>query len=77
MDLGVAFEVVASNKALVAVVTAELTIAKMCLDVRLDVLFSAKFLVAVLELADPFVVTWVWSFDELSDVVESDVGLFD
>ena len=77
VDLGVAFEVVASNKALVAVVAAELTIAKMCLDMRLDVFFAAELFVAVFVFADPFVVAWVWSFNELSDVVESDIGFFD
>jgi len=45
----------------------------MSLNVGLDVFFSSKSLVAVIELADPFLVCWVWTFNILGDVVESDV----
>lgn len=75
VNLGVAFEVVAAHETLVAMVTSELSIAEMGLHVRLDVLLSSKFLVAVLVLADPFVVGQIGAFDELCDVVQRDVGL--
>jgi hypothetical protein len=77
VDLGVAFQVVASDEALLAVVTSELTIAEMSLDMGFDVLFPAELLVAVVELADPFVIDRIWSLDILRNVIQSDIGLFD
>jgi hypothetical protein len=69
VDLGVAFEIVAAHETLATVVAAELAVAEVGLNVRLDVFFSAEFLVAVFVLAGPFGVNGVWAFDELGYVV--------
>lgn len=62
-------EIVPSDEALLAVVAAELPVTEMSLNVGLNVLLTTKALVAVVKFADPFLVGWVWSFDELCDVV--------
>jgi hypothetical protein len=77
VNFGVAFEVVAADEALLAVITSELPIAKMSLHVRFDVLLAAESLVATLECAGPFIVDWVGAFNELCNVVQGDIGLFD
>ena len=77
MDFGVPFEIVTSHKTLAAVVASKLSIAQMGLDMRLNVLFSAELLVAVIIFADPFVVSAIRGLDELRDVIQSDVCRFD
>lgn len=77
MDFSMSFEIVSSYEAFLAVVTSELSVTKMGLNVGLNVFFSAEALVAVFVLADPLSVIWQWSLDELSNVVECDVGFFD
>jgi hypothetical protein len=76
MNLGMSLEVVATNEALVAVVALELSVAQMGLYMGLDVLFAAEALVAVLVPADPLVVAArLGAFNELSNIVNRDVGL--
>jgi hypothetical protein len=75
MYFGMAFQVVASNETFLAVVASELTIAKMGLDVGLDVLLPTELLIAILKFANPFVIHRVWSFDELRNFIQADVGL--
>lgn len=77
MDFGVSFEIVTSHKTLAAVVASKLSIAEVGLDMRLDVFFPAEFLVAVVIFAHPFVVNGVWPFDELGNVIQGDICLFD
>jgi hypothetical protein len=74
MDLSVSLEVVATNEALVAVIAFELTITKVGLNVRLNVLFAAETFVAILVSADPLVVRRLRTLDELRNVVNGDVG---
>ena len=74
MDFGVTLEIVSSDKTLLAVVAAELSVTEMSLHMRLDVLFATKAFVAVFVLADPLLVDGVRPFDELCDVVKVDVG---
>ena len=62
-------EIVSSDETLLAVVAAELPVTEMSLNVRLDVLLTTKALVAVVKFAGPLLVRWVWSFDELCNVV--------
>lgn len=76
VNLGMALEIVASDEAFLAMVATELSVTQMSLNMRLDVLFSAESLVAVFVLANPFVVSRVWPFNELCDVIEGDVCLF-
>jgi hypothetical protein len=66
----------APDKTLLAVVTSELAVTKVSLYVGFDVLFATEFLVAVVKLANPLVVHWIWAFDILRDVVKGYVGLF-
>lgn len=77
MDLCMTFQVVTSNEALSAMIATELSITKMGLDMRLDVLFPAEALVAIFVLAHPLVIDWIWAFNELSNVIDGNVGLFD
>ena len=77
MNLRVTLEVVASYEALQAAVTSELSITKVGLDVRFDILFAAEAFVAVIVLADPLVVSWVRAFDEVCYVIKGDVCFFD
>jgi hypothetical protein len=72
MYLGMAFEIVLSNEAFLACWTLELPIVKMGLDMRLDVLLAAKFLVAVLKGTYPLIVSWIRTLDVLLNVVECD-----
>ncbi len=72
-----ALKIVSTDEALLAVVAAELSITEMSLHMGFDVLFAAEALVAVLKLACPLLVGWVWAFDELCDVVKVDVGFLD
>lgn len=77
MDFGVALEVVASDEALLAVITAELPVTKMGLYMGFDILFAAESLVASFIYAAPFVVNRIRTLDKLCNVVQADIGLFD
>lgn len=77
MNLGMTFQIVTSYEALVAVVTSELSIAKVSLDMGFDVLFSSEFLVAIFILANPFVVKRIRAFDKLGNIIQGDIRLFD
>lgn len=77
MDLCVALEVMATNKTLLAMIASELTIAQMCLDVGLDVLLPAKFFAAIFVGAHILAIDWAWSFDELCNVIDRNVGVLD
>ena len=70
-----ALEVMATNEALLAMVASELTISEMCLDMRFNVLFPAKLLAAVDISAHVLAVNWIWSFDELCNVIDRNVGV--
>lgn len=72
VDLGMSLQVVLSNKALFAMRTLELSVAKMGLYMRLDVLLSSKTLLTVWVQAKPFAVCWVRPLDEGSDIIYGD-----
>jgi hypothetical protein len=77
MNFGMPLEIVSTDEALVAVITLELSIVKVSLHVRFDVLFPAETLVAIVELANPLVVRRIWPFYVLCNIVQSDVSLLD
>jgi hypothetical protein len=77
MNFGMPLEIVSTDEALVAVITLELSIVKVSLYVRFDVLFPAEALVAVVELANPLVVRRIWPFYVLCNIVQGDVSLLD
>ena len=77
MNFGMPLEIVSTDEALVAVITLELSIVKVSLHVRFDVLFPAEALVAIVELANPLVVRRIWPFYVLCNIVQSDVSLLD
>lgn len=54
MDFGMAFEIVTAYKALAAVITLELAVTEVRLDVGFDVFFSAKSSPATWVNTDPF-----------------------
>ena len=77
MNFGMSFEIVSTDKPFVAVVTLELSIVKVSLHVRFDVLFPAEALVAIVELANPLVVRRIWPFYVLCNIVQGDISLLD
>jgi hypothetical protein len=77
MNFGMPFEIVSTDESFVAVITLELSIVKVSLHVRFDVLFPAEALVAIVELANPLVVRRVRSFYVLCNIVQGDVSLLD
>jgi hypothetical protein len=77
MDFGMPLEIVSTDEPFVAVITLELSIVKVSLHVRFDVLFPAKALVAIVELADPLVVHRIWPFYVLCNIIQGDVSLLD
>lgn len=76
VDLGMSLQVVSSDEAFSAVIASELSVAKMGLYVRFDVLFTSKSLVAIFVFANPLVIHRIGSFNELGDIVEGDIGFF-
>lgn len=66
-----------AHKTLVAVVTPELSITQVGLDMRLDVFFASKFLITTFVFADPFIIDRIWTFDELGYIVQGDICLLD
>ena len=77
MDFGMPLEIVSTDESFVAVITLELSIVKVSLHVRFDVLFPAEALVAIVELANPLVVRRIWPFYVLCNIVQGDVSLLD
>ena len=77
MNFGMPLEIVSTDEPLVAVITLELSIVKVSLHVRFDVLFPAEALVAIVELANPLVVHRIWPFYVLCNIVQGDVSLLD
>ena len=64
VDLGVALEVVLTHETLAAVVAAILSVAKMGLDMRLDILLAAEFLIAFRVETSPLAVQGIRAVDE-------------
>lgn len=77
VNLGMSLEVVSSDEALLAVVAAELSVTKVRLNMRFYILLAAELLVAVIEFASPLLISGIWAFDELCNVVKVDIGLLD
>ena len=76
VDFGMAFQIVAPDEALVAMVTFELTVTQMSLHMGFDVLLPSEALVTPFELAGPLVITILRALDEHRDVIQGDVGFF-
>ena len=74
MDLCVALQVVLANKALAASVALVLAVTEMCLDMRSDVLPSAKDLGAALVEASPLASGRILFADVLLDLFGRDAG---
>lgn len=77
MNLAVSLEVVLAYKTFVAMITAKLSVAKVGLDVRLDVFFAPKFLPATVVHAHPFLVNQVRTADEGCNLIRGDASVFD
>lgn len=77
MDFGMPLEIVSTDESFVAVITLELSIVKVSLHVRFDVLFPTEALVAIVELANPLVVRRIGPFYVLCNIVQGDVSLLD
>ena len=77
VDLGMSLQIMATYEAFVAMIAAELPVAKVCLHVRLDVLLAAELLVATIVTADPLVVSRVRTFDECCNVINGNPSVFD
>lgn len=70
-------EIMASHESFIAVIALELSIIKVSLDMRFDVLLPAESLVAIVEFANPLVVYRIWPFNVLCNVVQCDIRLLD
>ena len=77
VNFGMSLEVMAAHEALLAVVTSELSVAEMSLNVGFDVFLATEFLVATFKIASPLVVHRIWAFDVLGNVIKTDVRLLD
>lgn len=77
VDFGVTLEIVATHKALAAMIALELTVTQVCLDVRLDVLFSAEASPAACMEADPFAIPLVRAVDKRGNLIDCDTSLVD
>lgn len=75
VDFGMAFQIMATDKTLAAVVTFKLPIPKVSLDVRFNIFLSAEAFVTSGECANPFAVGWIRPLDICSDLVKCDAGL--
>jgi hypothetical protein len=47
----------------------------MCLDMGLDVFFSAKAFLAVWVQTNPLSIQWIWSLNETSNIINGDSGI--
>lgn len=77
VNLCMSLQVVLAYKTLLAVRALELTIAEMGLDMRLDIFFATKALVAVLVETKPFAITWIRTGDEVGDVIDGNTRFSD
>jgi hypothetical protein len=75
MNFGMAFEIVLSDEAFLAVGALELSVSEMGLDVRLDVLLPSKAFLAIRVETNPFSIERIRSRNEGSNVVNSDSSL--
>ena len=74
MDFGVTFEIVLANETFFAVRTLKLSISKMGLNMRFDVLFPSKALLAIRVEANPFSIERIGSRNERRNIINCNSG---
>lgn len=77
MNLSMAFQIVATDEALVAMIAFELAVTQVGLDMGLDILLPAKPSFTAWMEADPFAILGVRARDVRSDLIDGDTGLVD